>query len=528
MPGIPILALEGLTNAAAYRKHCDKTDSSPDMTSYTDKDWSRIQDSLLSADRSLSGWFIHLISVHHRILHKDEAVKLLSLSVFRNCKKLLIDSIRSWFEFFLFENKSIHELRNGIHNLHHGGTEPLHDFKSDAQACGLSELQIEAYRLENLLQDIQSSSQRSMGPSLNSQSSTYWSLQIWKNGQVTQVPNGSNPFNGDVQPILALYISIEEKSQGLIQAIVDDDDLPEDSDTRVPQKLPSLDDIMASGDPDLLIVSLTTWLRTVTNYNSSSQHSPGPNQVKVLQEINSLVNHLLKKMNGSSLRYFLPIFHTGLNLAQQRCDLAFGPNGDLRTPHEFIDVFSKDVLAAVLKIILGIIHYRLNFVSSIEALAYVYSNSGPPISTLLGCVEEWIVGPSFLNIVHGSSSATSNVADKKSRRLLLQFLSVVALLQGPFRDPDACGSASTSPTLQSCAKLASPIEVSAADQFLAHLGNSRSQFRPPLHTSTSPHELTDSDGQNLDDGPVKDTQLCDNKIDSGQLQRKRIVINTLD
>ena len=226
VPGIPILALEGLTNAAAYRKHCDKSESSPDITSitsYTDKDWSRIQDSLLSADRSLSGWFIHLISVHHRILHKDEAVKLLSLPVFRNCKKLLIDSIRGWFNFFLFENSSINELRKGIHNLHHGGTEPLHDFKSDAQASGLSELQIEAYRLENLLQDIHSSSQRSMGPSSHSQSSTYWSLQIWKNGQVSQVPNGSNPFNGDVQPILSLYITIQEKSQELVQAIIEDD-----------------------------------------------------------------------------------------------------------------------------------------------------------------------------------------------------------------------------------------------------------------------------------------------------------------
>ena len=254
----------------------------------------------MAADRTLSGWFIHLISVHNRILHKDEAVKLLSLSVFRTCKKFLIDSIRSWFDFFLFENSSINELRKGIHNLHHGGTEPLHDFKSDAQASGLSELQIEAYRLENLLQDIHSSSQRSMGPSLHSQSSTYWSLQIWKNGQVTQVPNGPNPFNGDVQPILELYLAIQEKSQGLVQAIVEDNDLPDGSDTRAPEPLPSLDDIMASNDPDLLIVSLATWLRAVTNYGSSTLQSPGPQQVGVLQEINSLINHLLKKINGCS------------------------------------------------------------------------------------------------------------------------------------------------------------------------------------------------------------------------------------
>ena len=92
-------------------------------------------------------------------------------------------------------------------------------------------------------------------------------------------------------------------------------------------------------------------------------------------------------------------------------------------------------------------------------------------------MEEWIVGPSFLNIVHASSSATSNVADKKSRRLLLQFLSVVALLQGPFRDPYACGSPPTSSTLPS-AKVASPREVSAADQFLDLLGKSCSHFRP--------------------------------------------------
>ena len=42
VPGIPILALERLSNAAAYRKHCDKTDSSPEMTVYTEKEWSRI------------------------------------------------------------------------------------------------------------------------------------------------------------------------------------------------------------------------------------------------------------------------------------------------------------------------------------------------------------------------------------------------------------------------------------------------------------------------------------------------------
>ena len=137
MPGIPILALEGLTNAVAYRKHCDKTDSSPEMTVYTEKEWSRIHDSLLAADRTLSGWFIHLISVQNRILHKNEAVKLPPLSVFRTCKKFLIDSIRSWFDFFLFENSSINELRKGIHNLHHGGTEPLHDFNSDAQVSVL-------------------------------------------------------------------------------------------------------------------------------------------------------------------------------------------------------------------------------------------------------------------------------------------------------------------------------------------------------------------------------------------------------
>ena len=59
------------------------------------------------------------------------------------------------------------------------------------------------------------------------------------------------------------------------------------------------------------------------------------------------------------------------------------------------------------------------------------------------------------------------------------------------------------------------------------LGKSRSHFRPPLHTapspalntsSSSPDDFTESDGQDLDEGPVQGTQF--NHL-------KRIVINTL-
>ena len=73
---------------------------------------------------------------------------------------------------------------------------------------------------------------------------------------------------------------------------------------KLPSKRPWRNRPQPPNDPYLLIVSLTTWLRAVTNYGSSILQFLGPKQVEVLQEINSLINHLLKKMNGCSLRFF--------------------------------------------------------------------------------------------------------------------------------------------------------------------------------------------------------------------------------
>ena len=141
---------------------------------------------------------------------------------------------------------------------------------------------------------------------------------------------------------------------------------------RVPS-LPSLDVIFESGDPDLLVVSLTNFIRDLNDEGNFT--TPGPKQLTVLRNISSILMRLLILLKTCALRYFLPIFKTQVGNMEQKCDLAYSPSGLLNTSLEFMEVFSPDLLAVVLKLILGFIHFKLYFHSTQEALSWVFGDS---------------------------------------------------------------------------------------------------------------------------------------------------------
>ena len=447
---------------------------------------------IASAERLLSGWFLQLISVTHAIIAKQEVLKLIALPVYRTCKEYLIQSLTSWFDFFLFDTACIIELKNGIHSLHQGGISKLRDFKSEINdSVGVSELQVESSRLQLLLQKVDSDSKSQTDLSRTGASCTYWNLKIWPNGAITEVDNVSNPLTEDVEAILQFYIDLQTISLGLSNAIsadISDTYDVDDSCTspssaiisgRVPS-LPSIDAIFESGDPDYLVVSLTFFLRDLIDEGNFT--TPGPKQLTLLRNISSILMRLLILLKTCALRYFLPIFKTQVGFIEQKCDLAYSPSGLLKTPLEFMDVFSPDLLAVVLKLILGFIHFKLYFHSTHEALSWVFGSDGPPVETLQRFVESWIVGPTFLNFESHHRAASSLAAQQaKSSRVLFRFLSVVALLQGPFRNPYETAdiqSANSVTVPTEC-----PVATSEADILLDLLKTTRSRFQAALPNS---------------------------------------------
>ena len=105
----------------------------------------------------------------------------------------------------------------------------------------------------------------------------------------------------------------------------------------------------------------------------------------------------------------------------------------------------------------------------------------PPMDTLQPFVEAWIVGPTFLNFKsHHRTSSSLAAQEAKSSRVLFQFLSVVALIQGPFRRSDMTDIQSansvTVPT-------ESPVATSEADILLDLFQSKRSQYKAALPKS---------------------------------------------
>ena len=148
-----------------------------------------------------------------------------------------------------------------------------------------------------------------------------------------------------------------------------------------------------------------------------------------------------------------------------------------------MDVFSPDLLAVVLKLILGFIHFKLYFHSTHEALFWVFGSDGPSVETLQPFVEAWIVGPTFLNFESQHRTASSLAAQQaKSSQVLLRFLSVVALLQGPFRNPYETAD------IQSANSVIVPtqslVATSEADILLDILQSTRSRFKAALPKSS--------------------------------------------
>jgi hypothetical protein len=486
LPGISILILDGFFSTTPFKKMCDKhlLDYGTPSTLSNSSEVKLLTAKIASAERLLSGWFLQLISVTHGIIAKQEGLKLISFPVYRTCKEYLIQSLTAWFDFFLFDTASIIELKNGIHSLHKGGISKLRDFKSEINdSVGVSELQVESSRLQHFLQKVDSDSKSQTSNSRTSAFCTYWNLKIWQNGHISDVDSGSNPFTGDVDSILAFYTDLQTLSLGLSNAIAADisdahgeDDSCSSPSSSVPfgrfHSLPTLDDILESGDPDLLVCSLTLFIRALNDEGNFT--TPGPKQLTVLHNINSTLMRLLTLLKTCALRYFLPIFKN----MEQKCDLAYSPSGLLNTSLEFMEVFSPDLLAVVLKLILGFIHFKLHFHSTHEALSWVFGSEGPPMDTIQPFVEAWIVGPTFLNFDSQHRTSSSLAAQEaKSSRVLFQFLSVVALIQGPFRRSDMTDIHSANSVTVSAE---SHTATSEADILLDLLQSKRSQYKPAL------------------------------------------------
>ena len=170
----------------------------------------------------------------------------------------------------------------------------MRDFKSEInESVGVSELQVESSRLQHLLQKLDSDAKSQTDHSRTAASCTYWNMKIWPNGQISKVDSGSNPFTGDVEHILAFYIDLQTLSLGLSNATSADNSDTHDVDDsctspsspfisgRVPS-LPCLDVIVESGDPDLLVVSLTLFIRDLNDEGNFT--TPGPKHQKSEQQ----------------------------------------------------------------------------------------------------------------------------------------------------------------------------------------------------------------------------------------------------
>ena len=136
-----------------------------------------------------------------------------------------------------------------------------------------------------------------------------------------------------------------------------------------------------------------------------------------------------------------------------------------------------------MKLILGFIHFKIYFHSTHEALSWVFGSDGPPVETLQPFVEAWIVGPTFLNFESHHRAASSLAAQQaKSSRVLFRFFSVVALLQGPFRNPYEMADIQSANSVT--VPTESPVATSEADILLDILKSTRSRFQAPLPNST--------------------------------------------
>ena len=222
LPGISILTLDGYFITTPFKRMCDKhlSDYGSPSTLSNSSEVKLLNSKVACAERLLSGWFLQLISVTHTIIAKQEELKLISLPVYKTCKEYLIQSLTSWFDFFLFDTACIIELKNGIHSLHRGGISKLRDFKTEINdSVGVSELQVQSSRLQHLLQKLDSDAKSQTDHSRTAASCTYWNMKNWPNGRISEVDSGSNPFTGDVEPILEFYIDLQTLSLGLRNAI---------------------------------------------------------------------------------------------------------------------------------------------------------------------------------------------------------------------------------------------------------------------------------------------------------------------
>ena len=101
------------------------------------------------------------------------------------------------------------------------------------------------------------------------------------------------------------------------------------------------------------------------------------------------------------------------------------------------------------------------------------------METLQPFVEAWIVGPTFLNFEsHHRTSSSTPAQEAKSSRVLFQFLSVVALIQGPFRNHYDMPDIQTA----NCVPVptASQMATSEADMLLDILQSTRSRYQAAL------------------------------------------------
>ena len=174
---------------------------------------------------------------------------------------------------------------------------------------------------------------------------------------------------------------------------------------------------------------------------------------------------LLIQLKTCALRYFLPIFKSQFGLMEQKCDLAYSPSGLLYTSLEFMEGFSPDLSAVVWKLILGFIHFQIHFHSTHEALSWVFGSEKPPMFES-----------------HHRTSSSLAAQQAKSSRVLFRFFSVVALLQGPFRNPYEMADIQSANSVT--VPTESPVATSEADILLDILKSTRSRFQASLPNST--------------------------------------------
>ena len=417
------MAFDSFISTPAFKKS-----NRQDSSFFHTKELAGLQLLATESEKILNGYILNLMCFQNQILDRGTCFQLLQTSVFKKSKEDLCTGIREIYENLLFNTPAITELKNGVHNLHPGGTEALTDFsKLTVESSDL--FNIELHRMGQLLQELHSTDRRSIDPLLAS-STNYFNFTLKKNGSIIVREDGSNPLISSIVPILQIYEELYVKSMELDEAACKD--LGYNSSvlqSPASSILPHIDSILMSSDPDVLSFTLLQWIRSIVK--DRYDHG-GQNTTRVLQEIYSLLSDLGSILRTSHLRYFIPIFCSGSGLHVQRTDLAFNGDGVLRTPQQFYGVFNPKLLATVLKTILGIVHFDINFPSWVELLTYVHGNTTPSLLDLTEIVEGWITGKDFLNLEHlPSSPADKDANDQLSARNLHLFHCVLSLINGP-------------------------------------------------------------------------------------------------